>query len=149
MSSLRLRRMLPNRVRFGAGLVFAVALVAAFSVSASPAMATEIQSCRLGSLEMGSCTFLIYPNNTVIDYLQGEGYNGNPITMDNMHIELTGPRGHILNCPQVNIGPYGTTPICQWSPFDARAPGSYCSILWYEESPTDYIEYSSACVGFP
>jgi hypothetical protein len=93
------------------------------------------------------CTYLS-GSGGVINYLQGVFYNDGYVTLDNVHIELTGPLGYIANCPQINLAPgiYPTeSPICQWTPNDLRAAGDYCSILWHENSPTNYIEYAEAC----
>jgi hypothetical protein len=64
----------------------------------------------------------------------------------NIHIELTGPKGLIKNCPQVSDVYVGQTITCTWSPNDNRAAGNYCSTTWQNNGGGNFTNLGEACV---
>jgi hypothetical protein len=66
-----------------------------------------------------------------IYFVIGWAINNTGATFHDMHIELTGPRGHIKNCRQwATIRNGQSVPGCTWKPNHREPSGNYCTVLW-------------------
>jgi hypothetical protein len=136
--------MLHIKARLAAVLGSAL-VAAALTLSPSPAMASASNCQAIHPDSLFMCES-ITGSGLFIKTMSAHASNTALYTVMNVHIELTGPKGHILNCAQVNIPDGGSTPTCTWSPNSNRAAGNYCAILWQKNSSTNYSELDHICI---
>ncbi len=157
--------MLSFRTRIGVAVGAAV-LATAFALPASAATAGTTASPRPAG---ASSTVIPYsatecnpnPLTTVdectsvkgtglyVDSIGGQTFSNVPYYVDNVHIEIYGPHGHIHNCSQFNLGPFGASPVCLWvnpTPHVHVTAGDYCSRAW-EHVGSGYVDLSNECVN--
>jgi hypothetical protein len=128
----------------------AVAAVAgAASVAALPvstAYASTGNVCGTTSVGWQVC-INITGSGLHVDSIKGWVHNGTGIRWSGLHIELTGPHGHIKNCAVFALSNNQNSPNCTWSPNANEASGSYCTTLWWEFQPGYYDNEGTKCAG--
>jgi hypothetical protein len=145
------------RARFGA-VIGAAALVAVFAAPAGAATTAQRASTGVNSgsgcnpdpfAAVTECTQVIGAGLEV-DSISGGGYSNVDYTITEVHIEIYGPNGHIHNCSQFNLAPFGSMPICRWTnpnPETNVRAGDYCSRSWQQVTPGYYIVLSAECIN--
>jgi hypothetical protein len=135
------------KVRLWSVLGAMVLAAAGLALSAGSASASG-GSCGSQLLTYWECTGVnghgLYVDS-VLGYLSGSP--SEPI-LNNIHIEIYGPRGHIANCGTFNLD--GQSPTCQWNNPHPRTPmpgGDYCTRAWQEVSPHKYVQLRAECVN--
>jgi hypothetical protein len=124
------------------GCLLAVgAALVALPASSAKASATV---CEPGEDNMWRTCSAVTGSGLTIDSLTGSFENLSNGTVDDMHIELSGPNGLIKNCAQVNVGPLATI-TCTWSPDHTETQGDYCATSWHYNG-SGYTSYGEACV---
>jgi hypothetical protein len=150
MLSFRKRHgMLSFRARIAAAVgavllaaIFALPASAASAQASAPALSGHHASAsvipKTGSatncnpnplLPVSECTTVI-GSGLKIKSLSGYAVNNLGIPINDVHIELYGPRGKIKRCGDFNLAPFGVGPVCTWHnphPNKKVRKGNYCS----------------------
>jgi len=123
----------------------AVLLAMACVLQASPAMASAT-ACQQenGTGPLFTCD-AVNGGGLHINYVQGSVYNMRTGTQTHVHIEITGPRGHIKNCADSSIPSLGTI-YCKWAPNANEPAGNYCVTAW-QYIAGRYYNHGHACIG--
>lgn len=136
-------------MKFAAKLVTvtgAVLLAAALALlPAHSALATG-QGCAI-SVNLQTCS---YVNGTGlhINYQRGTATNLAGGAQRYIHIQLSGPRGTIKNCPEVGSLGTGQSATCTWSPNANEPAGNYCADTWQRNPSTGkYTNRGHACIN--
>jgi hypothetical protein len=78
-----------------------------------------------------------------VDYTYGYIINFTKGTFNYIHIELSGPKGILKNCAQVNLASDDATG-CKWAPNANEPAGEYCSTVW-EYTGNGYTVITKEC----
>jgi hypothetical protein len=118
-------------------------LAATYVASAPPAFASA-SHCNESPFEVVRECTSVTGSGLHIDSLSGWA-NNLTIPINNFHIELYGPRGHIKNCPVQTLVFTSTT--CTWSPHANEPKGDYCSRAWAKNIDGTYKQVGVECIG--
>lgn len=123
----------------------APATLAHHTINANAAVLTG-QGCNPNPFANQSECTKVVGTGTYIDYIQGWLVNKSTFTEYGVHIEAYGPNGHIANCPQFTLHPYGQSPTCTVNIYQNAAAGDYCTRAWQLQG-SRYTVLSAECVN--
>lgn len=107
-------------------------------------------SCNPDILEAASECTTVTGSGLYIDSISGVTFSNVVYTLDDLHIEIYGPQGHIFNCAQFNLGGGGKSEPCLWVNPDGGSlkepAGDYCSRVW-QYNGSGYTVLSAECVN--
>jgi hypothetical protein len=126
----------------GAGLVIAGLVF----LPASPAVAAG-SWCHPATQSFPQPCISTTGTGLYIGTLSGWGNNATLISYQGVHIELYGPNGLIKNCPDFNLSPGYSTPVCSWSPNHNEPAGTYGQTIWLRTGTNSYRSLSGITVG--
>jgi len=118
-------------------------VAAAIVLPASPAMASG-RSCQYEEAQEGNTCVDVTGSGLHVDSVEGSFVNLLSGSQDDIHIELSGPKGLIKNCAQTNVSSEETI-TCTWSPNATETAGDYCSTTWHYADGT-YNSLGKACL---
>ncbi len=124
--------------------------VSSVSVSQSDVVPFSASGCgpnEYPELQVQQCTQVI-GGGLKVDSVSGRAINVTDFALNELHIEIYGPDGTILKCPQFNLPAYRTSPQCNWNnpvPNYDVAAGNYCSRTW-AYTGSGYRNMGSFCI---
>lgn len=107
-------------------------------------------ACNPDILEVVSECTVVTGTGLYVDSIGGQTFSNVVYTLDDLHIEIYGPKGHIANCPQFNLPGGGVSEPCVWvNPHgnSIKEPaGDYCSRVWQYDGDGHYSVLSAECI---